>query len=51
MTQLSVLRFRSRSFPKEAFDKLASEMTARNRCHEQIAASREDLKTQLAEAA
>jgi hypothetical protein len=36
---------------KEALDILASEMTAQNQCHEQIAASLEVLKTQLAEAA
>jgi hypothetical protein len=36
---------------KEALDKLASGMAAQNQCHEQIAASLEVLKTQLAEAA
>ena len=35
---------------KEALDKLASEMAAQNQFHEQIAASLENLKTQLAEA-
>ena len=36
---------------KEALDKLASEMAAQNQFHEQIAASLENLKTLLAEAA
>ena len=36
---------------REALDKLASEMAAQNHCHEQIAASLEVLKTQLAEPA
>ena len=36
---------------KEVLDILASEMAAQEQCHEQIAASLEVLKTQLAEAA
>jgi len=36
---------------KEVLDKLALEMAAQEQCHDQIAASLEALKTQLAEAA
>ncbi len=36
---------------KEALNNLASEIVAQTQCHEQIAASLEVLKTQLAEAA
>jgi hypothetical protein len=50
LTQLRQLS-KDTEVAKEALDKLASEMAAQNLCHEQIAASLEVLKTQLAEAA
>jgi hypothetical protein len=50
LTQLRQLS-KDADVAKEALDKLASEMAAQNQCHEQIAATLEVLKTQLAEAA
>jgi len=47
LTQLRQLS-KDTEVAKEALDKLASEMAAQNLCHEQIAASLEVLKTQLA---
>ena len=50
LTQLRQLS-KDTEVAKEALDKLASKIAAQNLCHEQIAASLEVLKTQLAEAA